>query len=251
MQRCIDAEVQSAKLALVAAEEMIAELQLKAHQGAAEKTTQGPDVRQLHQELATLRGRLGEMRGELDVERRTSYYFEAQHFTGQREVARLVKERDSRGWRKLCPIAELHQTLHEAGVFERDELAQALAKMYHHSLCRMALQEEGGSKAVKAGGQSMHLGDRTASAYATFVYNHGDKALYELFRNLQRWPPLRTTIAIRAKQAFAEVGSAQLEWGQQAARICRGNNIDPATEPFIICWDRVNRLRLEWAYGRN
>ena len=70
-------------------------------------------------------------------------------------MERLITQRDSRGWRKLCSTAELHQTLHEAGVFERDPVANALAEQYELSLRRLALREEKGLSALLAGGKAM------------------------------------------------------------------------------------------------
>ena len=83
----------------------------------------------------------------------------------------------------------------------------------------------------------MKLNNPTARAYATYMYNHCDGPAYEMWRSIHLWPPRRKAIAKQARASFAEVGTDQLQWGEQAARICRANRIDPVTEPMSICFD--------------
>ena len=170
-------------------------------------------------------------------EEQASTHFESKLNGAQREVERLLRQREARGWRVLCPAAELHQTLHDSGVFTEDPLAKTVEELHVLTMERLAVRQQSGAVALSKGGKNIHLRNATAQAYATYMYNHGSSSAYELWRGLQLWPPRRDYIANRARGAFAAVGCDQPEWGRQAAVYFRANGLDPASEPMQICFD--------------
>ena len=241
--RCGEAEVEAAKLALRCASEMLAEVQARTFD-AAQAKLDAEQVHALHEQLADLRQRFGVMQADLSQEHSAANYCESTFIGARREIDRLVAQRDARGWRNLCPTAELHQALHEAKAFE-NPLNRVLDDAHYHALKRVQLGEEG----IKKGGQPMQLKDApTLVALAFAIYNKSTAPLYRLLRQaLARWLPGRKKVARQVDQVFVATGCDQLEWGRQAARIFKAVGYLPEEEPFGLAFDAAKLTgRMTW-----
>ena len=238
--RCGKAEVVAASQALSCASAMLAEVQersISMEQAAADAES----VNTLHEQLASLQSKFKAMQTELAEERSAATYFESKLVGAQRTVEQLVAERESRGWRKLCATAELHQALHEGGAFD-DPRNRTLDELHWLALQRVELGKAG----ARRGGQRMHL-SATARALAFALYNKCPSPAYRLLREVFLWLPRRKKIARAADQAFATTGCSEPEWGQQAARIFSAAGYDPKVQPFGLCFDAVKvTSRLTW-----
>ena len=239
IDRCGQAEMEAAKLALATARNMLAEVQVH----ALDSTTVSAateETRRLHEQLADLRSKFDRMEVELSEERSSANYFDSQNRSLKREVQRLVNERDRRGWRKLCPTAELHQALYEAKEFEKP-LNQTLDDLHYFALKRIELGDE-----TRRGGAPMQT-NATARALAYVLYNKTSASAYRLLRAVYRWLPRRKKAAALSGEAFVTTGCNQPQWGKQAFDIFKAINYDPKTEPFGICFDAAKVMgKLTW-----
>ena len=191
VDRCGAAEAEAAKQMLGTAREMLAEVQLKVRT-KAEADAACNEAKELHAQLADLATEYERIEAELAQKKGDATYFEAKTIALKAEVGRLVQQREQRGWRTLCPTAELHQTLYERGDFDPASsrctpLNRTLDELHYLSLKRVEVGPEG----VRRGGQPMQI-TQTARALACALYNRCFWPAYGLLQKIYLWLPRRT-----------------------------------------------------------
>eukprot|EP00966_Prymnesium_polylepis_P294034 6790797-Prymnesium_polylepis.4 len=207
-----------------------AELNVLRDEMARASPTPSAAIAQLEKDKRALQLKVTRLLERLEEAQRTSAEFEVHAYRNYR----LLQQAGPR--RVLCEVAELHQTLHEQGVFTDPQNA-TVASLHLQTLKRM-------DPAVDAtkGGEPTKL-NASARALWFFLYNTCRGSAYRMLRKVHRAAPNLRDVKRQAGQRFVDLGTPR-RYTDDAAAFYKNIGVDITTTVWQVCWDPV-KLKAE------